>query len=702
MKLLVPVALLALAALPLAGAAAARHMRKRTRYAPRVLFALIGAAAIPVLLLCLVLPYLLGLALVCGTVLAAGGASFYVRSRWLPQDSGVGELGQSHNERLGIAEFIAERREGGRAAAATLAITRELVTRDAHGNARALLGYEITRGGEPKTQVVSVPIGRLNFGVVALLIGGPGTGKTTTAIRMLWAAAEAEPTCSILIADPKLDRALRANAEAIAKKHGMRFWEWTKETPLDPLASVSGHDSERVIDVVERLMAIATWEGNAEFYAAVTRTAWQRAARFVLAGGQPLTLRAMADALTEVGAKRLLIAVRATGNTEAHDEFFAWIEAQSPTKWAALDGIRARLESLANSGPGLKLAAQEQGGASLEELLSAPTVAYLPLDSNRWPAAGKEMAQLLAVALMQDAGAVAEQGRLVRLFVDELAAVPAERLDALLQRGRSAGFDVYLATQTLAGIGAVNAALTSQITGTLTYAIAHRSLGQSEGGEDDAERIGRMAGTRIEQERTTQVHGGPVAIPTGAGSVRQVDSYIVHPNTIRSLGRGHAAVIDIELPTRDPNRARLTQIVACELVNGPAVKTPSSPRVIGAATPGPRGVLDGAPRPLAGQVAANRGRPVPAVPETLRVLPEPPAKPEALPEPQAAKAHAETVPALPLDEQWPEPDPLTEPLAADDRWGEPEMVAAEVLSGADEPAADRPAAAPGRGPISPW
>lgn len=731
MKALVPLLLIATPALAVAGGfGGAWYARHRTRYAPRVVFAIAGAAALPTVLLALVLPYVVGLMLVLLLAFAAGGAGFYVRSRWLPNESGVGELGQRHRERLGVAELIRDLRDRTGGMAATMAVLAELVRLDERGNPRAILGHGITRDGEPMPHVVTVPIGRLNFGVVALLMGGPGTGKTTTAIRMLWAGAHASPTCSILIADPKGDKKLRENAQAIATRYGMRFWEWTRDTPLDPLASVSGHDEERVVDVVERLMAISTWEGNAEFFAAVTQTAWQRAARFVLAAEIPLSLHAMADAMTEHGAKRLLNQVRATGNTAAYDEFYAWIDSQSDKKWAAMDDTRARLESLANSGPGLKLAPQSEGGASLEELLSTPTVAYLHLDSNRWPDAGKKMAQLLAVALMQDAGAVAEQGRLVRLFVDELAAIPAERLDALLQRGRSAGFDVYLATQTLAGIGAVNAALTSQITGTLSYAIAHRSLGQSEAGEDDAERLCRMGGTRIEQEITTQVHGGPMAMPTGAGSSRQVDSYIVHPNTVRSLGLGQAAIIDVGQAIDSDERGRLAKIVEWDPANRPApLQVPPAdhapPKTPGLPPRAPAPVT--ATRPLAGQVAAARVRGEASQPAQpiMAVVPDP-TPPAARPEPAAPKPGAGQ---LRMEEEWPEPDPSTAPIEDDEdtapiaaaagEWPEPDpgtapiddeepdeappaAIEADPHPEPAEPETEPAQAATARGPVSPW
>jgi hypothetical protein len=178
-----------------------------------------------------------------------------------------------------------------------------------------------------------------------------------------------------------------------------------------------------------------------------------------------------------------------------------------------------------------------------------------------WPDAAKQMAELLAVALMQDVGRIAaNSSHTITLFIDEVGAVPARRMDAMLQRGRSAGFSVILAAQTLAGIGAVTPELSSQITGTLSWLIGHGSIGQSEGGEDDAERIARLAGTRIEHELTTQTGGGMLAIPTGQGSARQVDSYILHPNRIRSLPRGHAVVVDVDALTSDPHRGRLCHV----------------------------------------------------------------------------------------------------------------------------------------------
>lgn len=595
--LLMPLVLLAGSGVALlAGALLAHRLRTHTNYAPRVLAAMIAPWLAPAAAVGTFGPALAAVLLGAGVAATGIGAGAYVRSVW-SRDDGVGEMGMRHRERDGIGVWLRDRyRPGWRTA--TGAPAGQLLNRDA---GRCVLGPHVNRRGEPLpgAEPVSVRLGRVtpgdgpNFGVVGLLQGRPGSGKTTTAIRLLFATANADPLGSIAIVDPKGDKALRDAAKAIAERHGTQFWEWSAETPLDPLASSLADPELATQAAVARVMA--AMEFTEPHYESIALQAYTDAADLIARAGEPLTLTTMAEVLSSRGASQLAARARARAKAgeitrESAEAIAEWIADQEASRaWGSFGGAAVRLHKLTRTGLGSQFAAAADGGRTLSEIASTPGVSYLYLDAGMWPDAAKQVAELLAVGLMQDVGRIAAtHEHTITMFIDELSAVPATRLDAMLQRGRSAGFSVILATQTLAGIGAQAPELVSQITGTLSWCIGHSSIGQSEGGEDDAERIARLAGTRIELERTTQTSGGVLALPTGAGSQRQVDAYIVHPNLIRGLGRGQAVVIDVDEPTSSPARGRLCQVQPYE---------PPAPAPAARARRGPAVALDPARLP---------------------------------------------------------------------------------------------------------
>lgn len=562
-----------------AGLAGAWWTRTRTDYAPRVLLA--GLALVPlapalVLLILSPLAAFLWLAL---SGCAFGSAAYYVRSLWVPAEAGVGHEGDVYDSRLGFRDTARELRDPAWRLRQQDRAAESLVDADAQA---VVIGQRMTADWRVMAALVRLRIGlaatefRDGSGIVGLLIGKPESGKTTTAIRYLAGVIESDPNHTIVILDPKGDRALEAAGRALALRHGVPFWAWDVDTPMDPLAT---NNDQPVPAIVERLMATQEWESD--YYRNVTFSAWTDACELLRGAGQPITLDGIVRALSPGGSLELLRAMNlrvASGEADEHRyaDLAREHDERSQTRdgWQERGGSAARLRTIARSGLGRYLRAQEEGGAAIHALVAQPGVLYLPLRSAEWPDTSKAIAELMAVLLMQDLGPTALAGHPITLFIDEIGAVPARRLDAILQRGRSAGFSVVLAMQTLASIAADEPQLASQITGTLSWAVVHQVTGQSEGGEDDAERMARLAGTRTQRELTRQT-AGPLAMPTGTGSERQVETFIVNPNQLRGLPKGHALVVDLSHPTSSDERVQRVRVERYE----PTVKlTPVAPR----------------------------------------------------------------------------------------------------------------------------
>ena len=109
----------------------------------------------------------------------------------------------------------------------------------------------------------------------------------------------------------------------------------------------------------------------------------------------------------------------------------------------------------------------------------------------------------------------------------------------MASRGSSAGrappgFSLLLATQELADLRSGAPELLEQVLGNVETVIAHR-----QSVPDSAELIARIAGTRATWSSTEQLQRG---LPNGRATRVRSREFAIHPDVIRTLDRGSAAV----------------------------------------------------------------------------------------------------------------------------------------------------------------
>jgi hypothetical protein len=108
---------------------------------------------------------------------------------------------------------------------------------------------------------------------------------------------------------------------------------------------------------------------------------------------------------------------------------------------------------------------------------------------------------------------------------------------ALFARGREAGVCVLVATQELVDLDRASRGLRDQVLGNTTIKLVHRQdVPQS------ARMVAQMIGTEMIWEETHYI-GAPFGYDTGRGTRRQVERFVVHPNTIMTLPQGQAVMI---------------------------------------------------------------------------------------------------------------------------------------------------------------
>jgi conjugal transfer pilus assembly protein TraD len=233
--------------------------------------------------------------------------------------------------------------------------------------------------------------------------------------------------------------------------------------------------------------------------------------------------------------RRLELAARAVPD-EAHARvLFDYLDSLDARQRSGLNGTRDRLAILAESEIGRWLAPRADAPSlDLPEAVRARAVGYFCLEADRLPL----LSRMLAAAIVGDLVTVAAgcQSAPVPTLVaiDEFSAIAPEGVARLFGRARAAGFSLLLATQELADLRAAAPELLEQVLGNVETVVAHR-----QSVPDSAELIARIAGTRPAWSSTEQLTH---AVPTGHSTRSRSREFAIHPDVIRTLGRGCAAV----------------------------------------------------------------------------------------------------------------------------------------------------------------
>ena len=120
------------------------------------------------------------------------------------------------------------------------------------------------------------------------------------------------------------------------------------------------------------------------------------------------------------------------------------------------------------------------------------------------------------------------------MAIDEFSAIGAPAVARLFGRARSSGLSLLLATQELADLRVAGDQLLDQVLGNVETIIAHR-----QSVPESAELIARIAGTKVVW---TQSHQTTHGLANGRGTRTSSREYVVHPDAIKALAPGTAAV----------------------------------------------------------------------------------------------------------------------------------------------------------------
>jgi hypothetical protein len=401
--------------------------------------------------------------------------------------------------------------------------------------------------GRTQTRIVKLTRGWDSGRHVAVL-GAPGSGKSTTIAAMLEQHVRGVDgrRHGAVVVDPKGDPTIAEAARSAAEAAGAPFLQFTPQGGLvyDVLA---GGDVDRRTD---KLLAAEEW--TEPHYLAGATTYLREVMRTMdVTGAHPTLTKVLA--LMDLDRHEALAAKAGPQYAEQLDHYIAGL---SPRQRADLGGLRDRIAALGRSDMAAWLDPDRNPAAPRLDLgaaVQAGAVVLFRLQADDYPMLSKK----LAAAIVLDLIAVAQRHQNFPaptfVAIDEFGAIESDLVLRLLARARAAGFSVALAAQTLADFSAASpdGSMATRVIGNLNAIVVGRLNDATE-----AETIARLAGTKDSWETTQRTN---LLLPSNEGTRTLGRDFLIHPDQIKTLTRGQAAVISLD-PIPGRRRAQITDI----------------------------------------------------------------------------------------------------------------------------------------------
>jgi hypothetical protein len=527
-----PVVLVALGLVCLVlGAVAAQWLHRRTRLSPRsayLIWVVCGGAVAATV----VSGSLVATAVALLFWVGATAAAVVARRLGLAALGAGGELRDHERTRVMVWAALRDRHAAGATDRVYIAGQGELVRERAWpADVQAL---PMTGDGR-----ALVPLGE---GHHQLFVGATGSGKTTSARRVLMARGLADGVVSVLALDPKGDAGLERDLRAIAAARSRPFVlfdpydeatdRWNPIWSEDPGAVVA-----RLVAPVE-----ADSDSDASHYSRVLRVHLGLVCETLAAVRQwPLPLPDLLRIAQRPRFGKIAALAEQSGvPPELLDRLGDHAAAlQERTTQSQLDGSLRALEVVAGQAWRRVLTPDARGAVSLPVALAAGAVVLWKTHVEDI----KEEAETITTLALADVGAAARtlpSERSWVLLLDEFGSVlqgrAGARAVALMQRARSSHGQVLVSTQSISDVPSAtgNEHLLAALTDNFTAFIAHRQTSP-----ESRDWLAKLFGTREIWQSTDRMSNGRA---DGVGSRRRAAEFIVRPDEFRRLRCGEAVV----------------------------------------------------------------------------------------------------------------------------------------------------------------
>jgi hypothetical protein len=427
-------------------------------------------------------------------------------------------------------------REVGPLAIVTRQLRRHRATRAPLGTAGGvLLGF--SRTGDP----VRIPALETH----AMIVGGSGSGKTTTAEVLL--EGEVAAGRGFVILDGKGGRSLPRFAVDLAARYDRPVALWS----VLPYGTDDLDQHRRAwnpagggnpTEIKDRIAAAE--EQTEPYYAAIAARGLVAAAR---ASRQALDRAPGLDELASLldSPPRLAALLQAV-DPDRHARDVTWLQGLTEGERSGLRGMGTRLFTMVNSDGGewlLPNAAANE--VDLYEAVSNGWLVVFTLPEGTYPALIPHVSRYALAALNAVGTRLEREDRRARslVFIDELSAFDGDQLCGGLERGRSAGMSYIVASQSVSNFRTVGGEkLLDAILDNSELVLIHR-----QSAPQAVELLAGVAGTAEGWEHSHVVSDRfarrPFSDESGERTRRLTEQFRAHPNEIKQLAVGEAVLV---------------------------------------------------------------------------------------------------------------------------------------------------------------
>lgn len=399
-----------------------------------------------------------------------------------------------------------------------------------------------------------------DFAMHMFVVGTTGAGKTTTLLVML--EKMIKDGRSVILADLKGDDGLAFIIAALCKKYGRTFHHFSPGAPSTPYSGASDlgrahwnpmtrgdydHLSDLLISMQQQGSA------DAEIYRTIAHEYLKTMFHVMELAGMT-TRESGTDTLSQIIDMMNPDALARVASRLPNTEEAARVRAdvsnlisrkRDRTFSSAINGISSTVMKLRKSVEGNYLTTPQNGEdyIDINDIAQRGEVALFSLDSS----AKGETSKFMANYLIEDLKLLSSElnanpaPQATHVIFDEFSSVSGDNLIGLINKARSAGINITLATQTTDDLKKESEVFINRVLSNVDVLVCMR-VNRNE----EAEIFSKSFGTEVKRRRTTKykserhIFSTSESSRSGEESISEEDGYKVEPDEISALGPGEA------------------------------------------------------------------------------------------------------------------------------------------------------------------
>lgn len=391
-----------------------------------------------------------------------------------------------------------------------------------------------------------------------IFLGASGSGKTTTSL--VQARDHIKNGHGYVFIDLKGGNDVPEALAEYSRRYNRRFQHFVFQDPRLPYKGPAEHgpafydplsrgDASRRKD-----MTIASRRWSDDYYKILTSAYVQVAFDVMIGVPADEKTDAMTDLINLLNPANLADRARHLPEEPYYEEVREAVHKITTKKLdrneqSAIDGMLRELQVIRGSiaGRWMRLNADEERNIDIYRAAKRGDVIVFSLDALTYPDTAKLIANLIISDLKTVTGDLIDEPvkQQLNIFIDEFSSLDSEGITGLINKSRSAGMSISLATQALGDLKRIDPSFLDQLLGIVNCFVIHRANTLA-----DAEVLAGLIGkdkkweVRLGVEHTSGLFGSiGKGSATGQGMLDKVDDYIIPPKVIQDLEAGEAVYV---------------------------------------------------------------------------------------------------------------------------------------------------------------